>query len=271
MTTYRNFFWILLAFSLLTMPTAHAFTPYSSPQSQAQLIFHRLDANTVQVGLWIELKDNWHTYWQNPGDAGLAPKLDLEITPSVAVGDIQYPLPERITNGPLTTFGYHKQAVFVRQITLAETDTTTHTLNAKIKYLVCDKQCLIEKTEFTTSLSGQILPMLSAHSESDILNKFVWPTHKTTRPITTSADNQSVTIVVSPDQPLSTKITDFFPARQVALQFTAPQIVQNDVTATLKLQKSDLTPENPMLKGLIVGIDNATQKPFGIWYEGPWK
>lgn len=265
-------YFILVLWLCLTFPcAANAFTPYSSPQSQAQLFFHRLDANSVQVGLWIELKDNWHTYWQNPGDAGLAPNLDLEITPSVPVGEIQYPLPERITNGPLTTFGYHKQAVFVRQITLAETNTTTHTLKAKIKYLVCDKQCIIEKTEFTTQLSGQMLPMLSAHSESDILNQFVWPLNTMTRPITTSANSQTFSIVISPEQPLTTKITDFFPARQVALELASPQITQNDVTTTLKMQKSDLTPENPIFKGLIIGIDTATQKPFGFWFEGPWK
>ena len=267
----RKILWNLLAFCLAIVPTAHAFTPYSSPQSQAQLLFHRLDANTVQVGLWIELKDNWHTYWQNPGDAGLAPNLDLEIAPTIPVSDMQYPLPERITNGAITTFGYHKQALFLRNITLAETDKTSYSLKAKVRYLVCEQVCIIEKTEFSTNLSGQILPMLSAHSESDILSQFIWPQTKTERPISTQADSKTVTIVVSPEHPLSTKITDFFPARQVALELDPPTIVQNDVTATLKMQKSDLTPESPMLKGLIVGIDNATQKPFGIWYEGVWK
>jgi len=257
--------------SLTFSTSAHAFTPYSSPQSQAQLLFHRLDANTVQVGLWITLKGSWHTYWQNPGHAGLAPNFELSIDPAITVGEMQYPLPERITNGPITTFGYHKEVLFVRNIPLTEGDAVTHTLNAKIRYLVCDTQCIVEKSEFSTSVSGKVLPMLSANSETDIINRFTWPSTHIARPITTSADSESVTMLVSPDYPLNTKITDFFPARQVALEFAVPQIVQNDVTTTLKMQKSDLTPENPMLKGLILGIDNATQKPFGIWYEGPWK
>lgn len=41
---------------------------------------------------------HWHTYWLNPGDSGLATKL----TPGV----LEFPAPERIVAGPLTSFGY---------------------------------------------------------------------------------------------------------------------------------------------------------------------
>ncbi|MDP3544521.1 MAG: thioredoxin family protein [Elusimicrobiota bacterium] len=40
----------------------------------------------------------WHTYWTNPGDSGLAPTL--------STGTLEFPAPERIVAGPLTSFGY---------------------------------------------------------------------------------------------------------------------------------------------------------------------
>lgn len=41
---------------------------------------------------------HWHTYWINPGDSGLATKL--------STGTLEFPAPERIVAGPLTSFGY---------------------------------------------------------------------------------------------------------------------------------------------------------------------
>ena len=32
-----------------------------------------------RVGLRLRLTPGWHTYWHNPGDAGVAPDLDLTL------------------------------------------------------------------------------------------------------------------------------------------------------------------------------------------------
>lgn len=50
----------------------------------------------------------WHTYWINPGDSGLATKL----TPGV----LEFPAPERIVVGPLTSFGYSGEVVLPARI-----------------------------------------------------------------------------------------------------------------------------------------------------------
>ena len=34
-----------------------------------------------RVGLRLQLAPGWHTYWQNPGDAGVPPELDFDLSP----------------------------------------------------------------------------------------------------------------------------------------------------------------------------------------------
>ena len=56
-----------------------------------------------EAALRLVHEPHWHTYWLNPGDSGLATK----ITPGV----LEFPAPERIVAGPLTSFGYSGEVV----------------------------------------------------------------------------------------------------------------------------------------------------------------
>src|SRR4051812_28601932 len=49
-----------------------------------------------RVGLRLHLAPGWHTYWQNPGDAGIPPELELELPPGASAGPIAWPVPQRI-------------------------------------------------------------------------------------------------------------------------------------------------------------------------------
>ena len=58
------------------------------------------------VGLYIRLAPGWHTYWRNPGDAGVAPELTFAPVSGMTEGPITWPTPDRIAEGSLTTFSY---------------------------------------------------------------------------------------------------------------------------------------------------------------------
>ena len=54
--------------------------PVSSKRAVATLVS---DTDAVQpgtpfrVGLRLRMADGWHTYWKNPGDAGVPPELTI--------------------------------------------------------------------------------------------------------------------------------------------------------------------------------------------------
>ena len=76
--------------------------PATSPRATASLVS---DVDTVapgqpfRVGLRLRLAPGWHTYWQNPGDAGVPPELDLTLPPGATAGPIAWPAPQRVAEG----------------------------------------------------------------------------------------------------------------------------------------------------------------------------
>ena len=83
--------------------------PVASARATASLVS---DTDTVapgrpfRIGLWLRLAPGWHTYWQNPGDAGLAPELELDLPSGATAGPIAWPVPQRIPEGALMTYSY---------------------------------------------------------------------------------------------------------------------------------------------------------------------
>src|SRR6185369_1520698 len=53
------------------------------------------------VALRLKMEDHWHTYWQNPGDSGLATKIIWNLPEGFRAESIQWPYPEKIEAPPL--------------------------------------------------------------------------------------------------------------------------------------------------------------------------
>ncbi len=56
----------------------------------------RTRASRSPSGLRLEMEGGWHTYWKNPGDAGLPPKVNWRLPEGFVAGPIQWPVPLRI-------------------------------------------------------------------------------------------------------------------------------------------------------------------------------
>ena len=73
------------------------------------------------IGLRLRLSPGWHTYWQNPGDAGVPPALDLTLPDGAKAGPIAWPVPQRIAEGSLMTYAYTGDLLLPVTITPAGT------------------------------------------------------------------------------------------------------------------------------------------------------
>lgn len=56
----------------------------------------------------ISLAPGWKTYWENPGDSGVPPKLDLSDSANVEDARLIFPAPERHSDNGLTWAGYEQ-------------------------------------------------------------------------------------------------------------------------------------------------------------------
>lgn len=91
------------------------------------------------VGVHLTMKEGWHTYWKNPGDAGMATRIEWDLPPGLTASSIIWPVPEKIHNDILTGYGYHGEVLLMTLITPSGSLTLDAplTLKAKVNWLVC--------------------------------------------------------------------------------------------------------------------------------------
>ncbi|MDE2075031.1 MAG: thiol:disulfide interchange protein, partial [Alphaproteobacteria bacterium] len=94
-----------LVFALLTLaagPAAAQLDP--SPKVAARLVAESGEiapGGTVAVALEEVIRPGWHTYWVNPGDAGLPSTLAWQLPAGWQAGGMAWPYPKQIAVGPV--------------------------------------------------------------------------------------------------------------------------------------------------------------------------
>jgi thiol:disulfide interchange protein DsbD len=132
--------------------------PVTQPHVTAELI---PESTTVEEGkpfdvaLHLHMDDGWHTYWVNPGDAGLATTIAWTLPPGFTAGPIQWPTPEKHPMGPLMTYGYAGDVYLLTTITPPKSDLPQHfDIKAKTEWLACQEECVPGKAELTMTLDS---------------------------------------------------------------------------------------------------------------------
>ncbi len=120
---------------------------------QNPIVTHNIyaDVNQITAGqtftIVIEqnIREEWHTYWKNPGDSGEPTKAKWIMPDRFTASDIQWPVPKPIKFGPYTNFGYEKTVLY--PVTITPPDTLPEgqiTLTAQLDWLVCKEICIPE-------------------------------------------------------------------------------------------------------------------------------
>jgi thiol:disulfide interchange protein DsbD len=99
---------LLLACCLAVPALAFESAPVSTRRSTATLITDSdsvLPGGRVRIALRLRLADGWHTYWRNPGEAGVPVELLPSLSPGATSGPIEWPAPGRILQRHLRAGG----------------------------------------------------------------------------------------------------------------------------------------------------------------------
>jgi thiol:disulfide interchange protein DsbD len=99
--------------------------------------------DTILVGMDLKMEPGWHTYWKNPGEAGMATKIEWQLPPGVTAGEIQWPLPKKLPPVEVTTYGYEDEVMLIVPLTLATNlPEGPLDLKANVSWLECKEVCI---------------------------------------------------------------------------------------------------------------------------------
>lgn len=140
----------LVVFCFSFIAPALADIPASSQQEHTKITLVTEHASIqpgqpLQAGILIEAHDGWHTYWENPGDAGLPTRLKWTLPEGFTAGPIDWPLPQKMTEGPLVTYSYVGTVLLPVTITPTGAQSgNSYPLQVKVDVLVCKDICVPE-------------------------------------------------------------------------------------------------------------------------------
>ena len=139
----------------------------ASPKVAARLVAEDVTAapgGHIAIALEEKIRDGWHTYWINPGDAGAPTTIQWTLPPGWKAGDIQWPTPKRLPVLTLMDYGYEGTLWLISDLTVPADAKPGETvaLKAAVSWLVCKDICIPE--DGSVSVNVKVGP--PAHDKS---------------------------------------------------------------------------------------------------------
>ncbi|MGF1277158.1 protein-disulfide reductase DsbD family protein [Acetobacter pasteurianus] len=169
--------WLALSVAILaeTFVFSHPSIAAESPQvktghSIASLITFSdtVEADSpLRIALRLQLQNGWHTYWQNPGDAGDPPAITIKADGALqgSTQTIQWPVPQCIPDSSLMSYAYTGDVILPLELPLQSADQKSDKVNIKAhaSWLVCEHVCVPEEADLALTL-GKGTPAPSAQA-----------------------------------------------------------------------------------------------------------
>lgn len=192
------------------------------------------------VVLKLNIADDWHIYWKNPGDSGLPTEIKWETPDGVeAEGGLIWQVPEKIKWSDMITYGYSHTMYLVQKFkTTRISDDPSIEITAEVSWLVCKEKCVPQDTSLSIALKvGNTF--IKSGSEK-LVNELLASAPKTYNSKASSFDvddnELSIDLLDLPED-LAT-VTDVYPITEGIVDNTkTPEIEkdENEVTAEFKL------------------------------------
>jgi thiol:disulfide interchange protein/DsbC/DsbD-like thiol-disulfide interchange protein len=151
-TVLKSFIVIFTCLAAFVSRDAHAQTAlatFDTPpaaHTQVQLLLSADTAkpgDTILAGVDLKMEPGWHTYWKNPGAAGMATEIKWQLPPGVTAGEIQWPLPKKLPPAEVTTYGYEDEVMLIVPLTIETNFSASQIdLKANVSWLECKEVCI---------------------------------------------------------------------------------------------------------------------------------
>lgn len=108
----------------------------------------------LTIALTFAPKPTWHTYWKNPGDAGLETRAAWTLPAGASAGELRYPVPGRLIVSGLMNYVYEAPQTLLAEVQVPAGASGAFPVAVKLDYLVCtDEICVPESASVATTLT----------------------------------------------------------------------------------------------------------------------
>lgn len=158
--------WVgVLALLAITSAQAQEVKPsfnFSNNQLSVELIVdqHPLKAgDTFKVGARFRMKPNWHIYYKDPGEVGLATQVEFSSPSKVTFSELLWKKPMRYEDQDIS-YGYSGETVIASTAKVSSSESGAVALiKARIQWLACNSICIPGKADLEITV-----PIVSAGS-----------------------------------------------------------------------------------------------------------
>lgn len=252
----------------LAIPNAYAFTGGDRKHVSVRLypsVTQVSGGETVSVGIALGVDEGWHTYWVNPGDSGMTPRVVWSGLEGISPAAIQWPIPARMQTGPLTDFGYATDHVLLQDLVLPEElPDGPVTLNADIDILVCHEICIPESHSASFILNGAQAPQKEAveSARGALPVDMGWAT-------TINEENGDLVVTVQTDMPRAfarTETIEIYPEEWGLIANPAPtKATLKGETLILRTKRGERAlSDAPPVSKLVITYEDASGKRTGV-------
>ncbi|PSW21886.1 cytochrome C biogenesis protein [Photobacterium sanctipauli] len=126
------------------------------------------ESKTIEALMEVKLDTDWKTYWRSPGEGGVAPSIDWELSSNLKDVDWHWPMPARYEFLGVETLGYKNTIVF--PMTLHIEDMTKPVfLSGMLTMSSCTNICVL--TDYEISLSFDPTKLTSSEEAMHLYNQ----------------------------------------------------------------------------------------------------
>lgn len=109
---------------------------------------------TLTIAVAMTARPGWHTYWVNPGEAGIETRADWRVPAGTRVSAFRYPVPKTYLVGGIMNHVFEGEAVLLAEVAVPADASGAFPIGVRLDWLVCDDSvCVPESAELSLPLA----------------------------------------------------------------------------------------------------------------------
>jgi len=244
-------------FTIVALASLAPFFSFGQEPVHAEILIEQASIQPGEpftAGIRLSLDENWHAYWKNPGETGMAPVIEWELPPGFTAGNVLWPAPESFISNEMVSYGYSGEVFLLTRITASKEARGIAPIKASLRWVVCDDQsCLPGDAAVSTSVPVDAKPPKINAEQQSLFSaaRKKLPVH--TDQVTAEAADGVITLEL--DGPKGVVDAEFFPEDSNRIDSVAKTLVtptKNGSRIQVILEEADNYEGDTPIKGVVV-------------------